>query len=149
MLHRPVTLIFKCISSTLDALVRHMCSRRREVKPTEIQGLLCQWSFSGSLLVPCSRGQTIPCCSYHQERSLMLGSSLWFLKVSYSATENIVLTPLFGDAEDVSSSGASWMVLVVKNPPANAGDVRDMGSILGVGRSPRGGNGNPLQCSYL
>ena len=33
---------------------------------------------------------------------------------------------------------------VVKNPSANAGDIRDMSSILGLGRSPRGGNGNPL-----
>ena len=32
-----------------------------------------------------------------------------------------------------------------KNPPANAGDVRDSGSILGSGRSPGGGNGNLLQ----
>ena len=38
---------------------------------------------------------------------------------------------------------------VVKNPPANAGDVRDGGSILGWGRSPGGRNGNPLQCSCL
>ena len=35
--------------------------------------------------------------------------------------------------------------IVVKNPPANVGDVRDMGSILGSGRSPGVGNGNPLQ----
>ena len=34
---------------------------------------------------------------------------------------------------------------VVKNLPANAGDIRDMGSILGLGRSPGGGNGNLLQ----
>ena len=33
---------------------------------------------------------------------------------------------------------------VVKNPPANAEDVRDMGSILGLGRFP-GEQGNPLQ----
>ena len=38
---------------------------------------------------------------------------------------------------------------MVKNPPANAGDVRDTGSILESGRSPRGGHGNPLQCSCL
>ena len=38
---------------------------------------------------------------------------------------------------------------MVKNPPANAGDIRDMGSIPGSGRSPREGNGNPLQCSCL
>ena len=41
------------------------------------------------------------------------------------------------------------MVLVVKNPPDNAGDVRDMGSISDSGRSPEGGHGNPLQYSYL
>ena len=41
------------------------------------------------------------------------------------------------------------MALVVKNPPANAGDIRDTGSISGSGRSPGGGNGNPLQYSCL
>ena len=38
---------------------------------------------------------------------------------------------------------------VVKNSPANAGDTIDMGSILGSRRSPGGGNGYPLQYSYL
>ena len=41
------------------------------------------------------------------------------------------------------------MALVVKNPPATVGDVKDKGSIPGLGRSPGGGNGNPFQCSYL
>ena len=41
------------------------------------------------------------------------------------------------------------MALVVKNPPADAGDIRDMGSIPGLGRSPGGGPGNPLQYSCL
>ena len=41
------------------------------------------------------------------------------------------------------------MVLVVKNPPANAGDVRDVDSIPGLGRSPGEGNGNPLPYSCL
>ena len=41
------------------------------------------------------------------------------------------------------------MVLVVKNLPANAGDVRDSGSIPGSGRSPGGGHDNPLQYSCL
>ena len=44
---------------------------------------------------------------------------------------------------------ASQVVLVVKNPPANAGDVRDMGSIPGLGRSPGGGHGNPLEYANL
>ena len=38
---------------------------------------------------------------------------------------------------------------MINNPSASAGDVRDMGSIPGSGRSPRGGNGNPLQDSCL
>ena len=38
---------------------------------------------------------------------------------------------------------------VEKNPPADAGDVRDVSSIPGLGRSPGGGHGNPLQYSYL
>ena len=38
---------------------------------------------------------------------------------------------------------------MVKNSPANAGDVRDVGLILGWGRSPGRGNGNPLQYSCL
>ena len=42
---------------------------------------------------------------------------------------------------------ASQVVLVVKNPSANAGGIRDMGSIPGSGRSPGGGYGNPLQSS--
>ena len=44
---------------------------------------------------------------------------------------------------------ASQVVLVVKILPANAeDDARDVGSIPGIGRSPREGNGNPLQFSY-
>ena len=40
-------------------------------------------------------------------------------------------------------------ILVVKNPPANAADVRDAGPISGSGRSPGGGHGNPLHFSFL
>ena len=41
------------------------------------------------------------------------------------------------------------MSLVVKNLPANVGDVREVGLIPGSGRSPGGGHGNPLQYSCL
>ena len=44
---------------------------------------------------------------------------------------------------------ASQVALVVKNLPANAGDIRDVGSISGSGRSPGGENGSLLQCSRL
>ena len=41
------------------------------------------------------------------------------------------------------------MALVVKKLFANAGDIRDMASIPGLGRSSGGGHGNPFQCSCL
>ena len=41
------------------------------------------------------------------------------------------------------------MVLLIKNLPANARDVKDADYIPGSGRSPGEGNGNPLQSSYL
>ena len=41
------------------------------------------------------------------------------------------------------------MALAVRNLPANEGDVRDMASVPGLGRSPAGGHGNPLQYSCL
>ena len=41
------------------------------------------------------------------------------------------------------------MVLVVRNPIANAGDIGDAGLIPGGGKSPRGGHGSPLQYSCL
>ena len=44
---------------------------------------------------------------------------------------------------------ASQVALVVKNSPANAGDLRDTGSIPGLGRSPGEGHGSPLQYSCL
>ena len=45
--------------------------------------------------------------------------------------------------------GLPKVVLVVRNPPANAGDIRDSGSIPGSGRFPGDGHGNPLQYSCL
>ena len=43
---------------------------------------------------------------------------------------------------------ASQVALMVKNLPASAGDIRDMGSVLGSGRSPEEGNSNLLQYSF-
>ena len=48
-----------------------------------------------------------------------------------------------------SYNWASQVVLVVKNLPANAGDIQDMSLIPGLGRSPSGGHANPLQYSCL
>ena len=41
------------------------------------------------------------------------------------------------------------MILLVKKPPVNVGDVKDTGPIPGLGRSPGGGQGHPLQYSCL
>ena len=57
----------------------------------------------------------------------------WATSVSVSVVENL---------------GASQVALVVRNLPAN-GDLRDVGSIPGSGRSPGGGHGNPLKYSCL
>ena len=53
------------------------------------------------------------------------------------------------DAEANSVIQCSVMALVVKNLPPRARDVRDVGSIPGLGRSPGRGHGNPLQYSCL
>ena len=44
---------------------------------------------------------------------------------------------------------ASQVVLVVENPSANAGDLRETGFIPGLGRSPGGGHGDPHRYSCL
>ena len=62
---------------------------------------------------------------------------------TYSKPTSLEELELFKDDK------TSQVVIVVKNPPANAGDKRDEDSIPGSGRSPRGGNGNPFQYSYL
>ena len=55
---------------------------------------------------------------------------------------------------EISYKTKNWLLfsqvaLVVKNLPANAGDIRDASLIPGLGRSPGGGYGNPLQYSCL
>ena len=74
------------------------------------------------------------------QTSIQLASQRWFI------------CPL-GEIEfwgqEVLNLVASQVALVVKNPLADAGDVRDAGSIPGLERSPGVGHGNPLQHSCL
>ena len=62
-----------------------------------------------------------------------------------------VTVPTFSPSfcHEVMGLEASQVALVVKNPPANAGDVRDLGLIPGLGRFPGGGHDKPLQYSCL
>ena len=56
---------------------------------------------------------------------------------------------LFIHCQSLPRRGASQVAPVVKSPPANAGNIRDMSSVPGLRRSPRGGHGNPFQYSCL
>ena len=55
----------------------------------------------------------------------------------------------FFNKGNIQEGRAFQVVLVVKNPPANAGDLRDVGPIPGLGRSPGEENGNPHQYSCI
>ena len=62
---------------------------------------------------------------------------------------HIKTTEIFFCTNIMNIQGASQGALVVKNPPANAGDITDVGSIPRLRRPPGEGNGNPLQCSCV
>ena len=89
------------------------------------------------------------------QRSLA-GYSPWGLKrAGYDLSDETTTVKTCGASfhtlitTSVPGLGDSQVVLVVKSPPASAGDVKGTGSILGSGRSPGGGSGNPLQDSCL
>ena len=72
----------------------------------------------------------------------------WSLKIQNQDVSRAVL-PLKALGQGSLSFWASQVAPVLKNPPANAGDIGDVGSILGSGRFLGGGHGNPLQYSCL
>ena len=63
-----------------------------------------------------------------------------------SPSQGCLLVP---PARGSGATRASLVAQTVKNLLASAGDLRDMGTIPGLGRSPGGGHGNPLQYSCL
>ena len=62
--------------------------------------------------------------------------------------KRVSILPGVIDFNHHEESEVSQVALVVKNPPAYSGDIKDTGSIPGSG-FPGGEHGNPLQCSYL
>ena len=73
-----------------------------------------------------------------------------FKKILETVVTNIVSMNIKSVIKDQNGQlWASQVVLLVKNPPANAGDVRDAGSIPRLGRSPGEDNGNPFQYTFL
>ena len=80
------------------------------------------------------------------------GGWSWLLSVFYSETLGLSLELSWlqvGIMRSYLKSGASHLALVVKNPPANAGDIRNQYLIPRPGRSPGRRHGNPLQHSLL
>ena len=65
-------------------------------------------------------------------------------KITLSLKMGIESTKIIWGKEKEKGPRVFLVVLVVKKPSANAGDIRDADSIPGLGRSPGGGNGKPL-----
>ena len=85
-------------------------------------------------------------CSYAEVLNFNIAKFKTF-SFTFNTLSILSMTLIFGLRHTVP--GASQVAIVVKNSPANAGDVRDVGLISGWGRSPAEGNGNPLQYSCL
>ena len=121
-----------------------------------------RWSFAGSPatylllcdLVP-NRPRTGTSLWPRGIFSVILSLWTWTASSSKWSDQELVpypstVTSLFSIWELVyNSRGDSQMALVVKNPLARAGEVRAASSTPGLGRSPGGGHGNPLQYSCL
>ena len=82
------------------------------------------------------------------EKEMATSSSILVWKIPWTEEPCRLPTPVFLPGE-FHGQRSFPVALVVKNPSANASDLRDVSLILGSGRFPGGGNGNPLQYSYL
>ena len=92
---------------------------------------------------PQSSHPLIPKCSYlHQDQTGFIRPFESFLKIGF-------LGPKVLKDSNLGGWPGFHKLLVVKNLPAGAGDIKDMGLIPGRGRSHGGGDGNPLRYSFL
>ena len=106
------------------------------VTPEGVEGNLTVYSIG-------SRGDCSP-LSFPNTHSLSLSLTHTH---THSLSLSISLSNQLAVCTEIHRS--SQTVLLVKNPPANAGDARDVSSIPGLGRSPGEENGNPFQYSGL
>ena len=81
---------------------------------------------------------------YHRQ---LVPRHLLFYSPQVNSTKHLFCLPFYFMLELINE--ASQVVLVVKNPPANAGVIRGTGLIPGSGRSPGGGHSNPLHYPCL
>ena len=82
-------------------------------------------------------------------RVAFLLATLFPFKTAFMLMENWSLHQYISIHSLHHNMRASQVALVIKNPPAKAGDIRDVGLIPVLGRSYGGGHGNPLQDSCL
>ena len=86
---------------------------------------------------------------YHLHTTCTLGRPKCLIRLWVYFWQNIYTQYCFLLYHIRKQPGASQVVQVVKNLPANIGDLRDMGLMPGLGRSLGEGHGNPLQYSCL
>ena len=89
-------------------------------------------------------GTTIPTCSTAKKKKKVI---MHLMRIKRRMTERVGWECTAFGIEGKGENGQ--VALVVENPPANAEDMEDSGSIPGLRRSPGGGHGNPLQYSCL
>ena len=118
----------------------------------------CTWDKHHCLLEEgINHKDTNPICSLSPQTSSPTGPALFifllclkFPPLSHWAPRHTVKCPKdHSYRQHISVGWAYLVVLVIKNPLANAGDIRDTGSIPGSGRSPGGRHGKPLHYSCL
>ena len=145
-----------CIRAQLLSLVQLFCELMYYSPPgSSVHGIL-QAKILEWVAMPSSRGSF-----WHKDQTCISRVSCvgrWILYHWYhlgSPREKSRWVGLFPETGRVvfdrhyGSSGAPQVALVVKSPPANAGDIRDVGLIPGSERSPGGGHGSPLKYPCL
>ena len=100
--------------------------------------------FSVCLVYSKGNGTPLQCSCLENPRD----GGAWWAAV-YGVTQSRTRLKQLSSSSSKLLLRASQVALVVKDLPANAGDARDTGSIPGLGRSPGGRYGNPLQFSCL
>ena len=85
----------------------------------------------------------------HQGLCPTKGEPCWFQQASFILSLGRNEVEVDRRHQTILRCGTSQVTVVIKNPPADARDTRDMGSISGSERSPGGGHGNPLEYSCL
>ena len=143
-IHTPILKYSSCFIPHINTndhnflLTYQVCSHIRECKCL----LLSTWNSLPTCFQICFS-------SFTQILSKLTSQEVFLYHSTYNLLWSLQFFPVSHLYYLCIACGASQVVLVVKNPPANAGDIRDADSFPGSGRSPGGGNGNTLQYSSL